>query len=147
MNRRSSRLKKIVALAEAEERHLAVLTGRAQSKLTQMQDKLGELAAYRQSYLGKSLSRNDCHAAHWQDYQNFLLRLDEALRAQQQVVNDCQQVLDTHRRRWARKRQRVESLERVQERYAREERRRSDRIEQRRQDDRPVNPERYDDSS
>lgn len=137
MKKRSTRLQKILSVAEAEERNLGMQTGRAQKKLLEENRKLGELNAYRQNYAARARSATALSSAHFKDYQNFLARLDQAARSQQQVVNDCEKNLELHRRRWLVKRQRVESLERVQERYREQENARADRIEQRTLDDLP----------
>lgn len=147
MKKRVGRLKKIVSLAEAEERHHGVLTGRSQSRLTEQVDRLGELNAYRQSYANKVKKNADLHSAHWKDYQNFLIRLDRAVRTQRQIVNDCEQSLESHRRKWIGKRQRLESLERVCERFQHEEHLHVERLEQRRQDDMPATPPLYKDDN
>ncbi|MDH3747778.1 MAG: flagellar export protein FliJ [Gammaproteobacteria bacterium] len=145
MKKRSARLKKIVALAEAEERNQRVLTGRSQSQLNQQFGRLGELNAYRQSYADKAKHNADLRSAHWKDYQNFLSKLDRAVRSQRQIVHDCEQSLETHRRQWMEKRQRLESLERVRERYQQEEHLHDERLEQRTQDDMPAAPRLYED--
>lgn len=144
MKKRSARLQKILSLAEAEERNLGMQTGKAQRKLLEENGKLGELNAYRESYAAKARSANALSSAHWKDYQNFLSRLDQAVRSQQQVVDDCRKNLDLHRRRWLVKRQRVESLERVQERYREQEDSHAERLEQRALDDRPGTASAYD---
>lgn len=144
MKKRSARLQKIVSVAEAEERSLGLQTGRAQKKLTDATRKLGELNAYRESYAAKARNASTLSSAHWKDYQGFLSRLDHAVRSQQLIVNDCEKNLDAHRRRWLVKRRRVESLERVQERYRRQEMAHADRIEQRAIDDLPGGPPVYD---
>ena len=76
----------------------------------------------------------------WQDYQNFLQRLDGAVSAQQQIVSDCEQNLETHRQRWLAKRRRLESLERVLEKYHEQDRAYEDRLEQKTLDDLPSSP-------
>ena len=135
MRRQSSRLDKILSMAAAEERNLGMETGRAQEKLRKANRRLGELNAYRKSYAATAHCAQGMRTAHWKDFQNFLLRLDDAIRSQQHVVQDCKENLDLHRRRWLIKRQRVESLERVRERYRKAEESHADRLEQRALDD------------
>lgn len=147
MKKRSARLKKIVALAEAEERNQGVLMGRSQSRFNEQFDRLGELNAYRQSYAEKAKQNAELHSAHWKDYQNFLCRLDQAVHSQRQIVNDCEQSLESHRRQWTEKRRRLESLERVFERYQQEEYLHAERLEQRTQDDMPTAPPPYEDDN
>ena len=143
MKKRSVRLQKIIALAEAEERHLGAITGRAQARLKEQVARLGELNVYRQEYADKAQGNEQLHSAHWKDYQNFLFRLDGAVRSQQAIVQECQQNLEAHRRQWMVKRQRLESLDRVRERFEQEERIHEDRIEQRTQDELPTAAESY----
>lgn len=147
MKKRSARLKKIAAVAVAEERSLGMQTGKAQKKLLEENRKLGELNAYREAYAAKARNASALSSAHWKDYQNFLYRLDQAVRSQQLVVDDCRKTLELHRRRWLIKRQRVESLERVQQRYRQQENARAERIEQRALDDLPGAPPLYDKDS
>ena len=144
MKKRSSRLKKILSVAVSEERSLGMQTGRAQRRLLDENRKLGELTAYRENYAARTRNAAALNSAHWKDYQNFLSRLDQAVRSQQQVVTDCRKNLEVHRRRWLVKRQRVESLERVQERYRQQESSRADRLEQRALDDLPGMIQAYD---
>lgn len=128
---------KILSVAEAEERSLAMQTGKAQKKMLEENRKLGQLNAFRENYVAKARSANTLNSAHWKDYQSFLSRLDHAVRSQQMVVDDCSKNLEQHRRRWLEKRQRVETLERVQDRYRQQEVAHADRVEQRALDDLP----------
>lgn len=144
MTKRSARLAKILAVAEAEERSLGLQTGRAQRKFLEETRKLGELNAYRESYAAGARGLEALRSSHWKDYQDFLARLDQAVHSQQQVVNDCAKNLELHRRRWLVKRQRVESLGRVRDRYRREETSHAERLEQRALDDLPGTPPVYD---
>jgi flagellar FliJ protein len=138
VNKRSSRLHRIVTLAEAEERQHGALTGRWRARLTEQLDRLDELGAYRRKYLDESRQAEISHSAHWQDRQNFLHRLDQAVRSQQRIVRDCERNFEMHRKKWQQKRQRVESLVRVTDRFRADEQSRAERLEQRRLDDRPM---------
>lgn len=130
-------------LADAEEKRFGQVAGRYQAELNAQMEKLGELSDYRHDYASKAQGIAGIHSAHWKDYQGFLSRLDNAVRSQQRIVQDCEQALETHRRRWLVKRQRLESLERVRERFEQEERVEADRREQRRLDDLTTRPDRY----
>jgi len=143
MGKRSKVLDKFVAIAENEERRTGELMGQSQKELDEHLGRLGELNAFRHNYRGKGPSSSTIDSAHFKDYQNFLQRLDTAVRSQQQIVADSEQNLDLHRRRWLAKRQRRESLERVLERYQREEHEHAERLEQRALDDLPPGPPPY----
>lgn len=145
MKRRSKKLGKILALEAAEERREGIATGKSQRQLQEQIARLGELNAYRHSYADVSKSVQDVNSAHWKDYQSFLARLDQAVQAQQLIVRDSEQNLEAHRRRWLAKRQRLDSLQRVLERYQQEEHQFLERREQRILDDMPRLDMPYDD--
>ena len=136
MRPKADKIERVVALASAEERRYGEATGASRRRLEEQQQRLGELNAYRANYAATSSQVRDVHAAHWKDYQGFLARLDTAVQSQQQIVLDCEKNLETHRRRWMIKRQRLASLEQVLERCRSEEARFRDRQEQRQVDDR-----------
>ena len=140
MATRTKKIGKVASLAAAEERRLGQAAGQARQQLDEQLDRLGELNAFRHNYAKKSAGKTTLRAAHWQDYQAFLHRLDTAVKAQQQIVRDSERMLESHRQRWIAKRQRVESLERVLEKYKSEERLQDSRREQKRLDDLPKNP-------
>lgn len=71
MKKRSLRLKKILSVAEAEERSLGMQTGKAQKKLLEENRKLGELNAYRESYAARARNASALSSAHFKDYQNL----------------------------------------------------------------------------
>ena len=137
MKKRSKKLSKIVALATSEERRFGAETGKSRRTLEEQKSRLGELNAYRHGYKDVSQSLSKMNSAHWKDYQDFLQRLDRALISQQQIVRDSEQNLEMHRRRWMAKRQRLESLQRVLDRYREEEFQHAERQQQRAQDDLP----------
>ena len=137
MKRRSAKLEKFVALESTEERTLGEATGNSQRRLQQEIARLGELNAYRSDYANRARDVADVDAAHWKDYQRFLARLDAAVQSQEQLIKACEQTVETHRRRWLAKRRRLESLERVLDRYRREEHAALERRQQRLLDDLP----------
>jgi len=137
MRRRSTVLKKFLAIAAAEERETGQLVGQSRKELDEHVGRLGELNAFRHEYRGKRPSAGSFDAAHYKDYEHFLSRLDAAVRSQQQIVADSEHIVELHRQRWLEKRQRLESLERVVDRYRQEEHEHDQRLEQRSLDDLP----------
>jgi flagellar FliJ protein len=119
--------------------------GESQRELDSALVRLDELSAYRNEYSARQVPGSSVSAARWHDYQAFLSRLDQAVSAQRQLILDAEQNVDAHRRRWIAKRQRRESLQRVLERYRREERIDVDRRLQQRLDDLPRAKDSYDD--
>ena len=143
MKRRSAKLEKFVAIASTEERTLGEATGLSQRRLQEEIDRLGELNAYRVDYANKARDLGNIDAAQWKDYQHFLARLDEAVLTQQERIRACEQTVEAHRERWLAKRRRLESLERVLDRYRREEQAADERRDQRLLDDLPKRRDPY----
>ncbi len=139
MTRRTSKIDKIVSLAAAEERRFGQQTGCSQQGLNEQLEVLGELNAHRHNYAKKNPGARGVSSAHWNDYQNFLQRLDHAVVSQQQIIRDCEQNLEVHRKRWMVKRQKLESLERILEKSRRRDAVYEARLEQRQLDDLPCN--------
>ncbi len=137
MKRRTQKIGKIASLAAAEERRFGQQAGRSQQQLNEQLQRLGELNAFRHNYAKKNAGAAQVTSAHLKDYQSFLHRLDTAVRAQQQIVRDCEQNLATHRQRWMVKRQKLESLERVLSKYQAEDQAREEKLEQKLLDDLP----------
>jgi len=137
MRDRSRKIGKITRLAAAEEQRFGELAGRARRALDEQKKRLGELNAFRQNYASRAATSTTLRAAHMQDYHNFVGRLDQAVKAQQQIVHDYEQRAAVHRQRWLAKRQRLESLQRVMEKCAAEDRVHEGRMEQKRLDDIP----------
>ena len=135
MKKRTRKINKIVSLAAAEERSLGEQAGRSRKYLDEQLERLGELNAFRHNYADKNPATTGVSAAHWKDYQGFLDRLDAAVSAQQQIIRDGERNLETHRQRWLAKRQRLESLERVLEKYKDQDRAYESRLEQKSADE------------
>lgn len=136
-------MRRIVLITKTEERSQCQAMGRAQKKLDDEVDRLGELKAYRHSYRRQFQPGGDVSSARWQDYQNFLQRLDQAVSAQKEQVLTGQQNRDAHRQRWLVKKQKLESLERIVDRYRRSEDMEHERRLQKTLDDLPVTTDIY----
>ena len=134
--RRSRRIDRLVKIAEAEERKFAEATGLSERQLREQQQRLGELNAYRSEYARGGSARSYESAAQMKDFHAFIGRLDQAVQSQKQIIRECEHRLEQHRRRWQSKRQRVESLQKVGERFRSEETADADRRAQRIADDR-----------
>jgi flagellar FliJ protein len=143
--RRSNRIDRLVKIAEAEERKLAEVTGASQRKLREQQQRLGELNAYRNEYARGGTARSYASAAQMKDFHAFIGRLDQAVQSQKQIIRECEHRLEQHRRRWQQKRQRLESLQKVGNRFRSEESADADRRAQRIADDRSYGVRLFDD--
>ena len=142
---RSTRIRKLVDIASAEEKRFGQSAGRLRAELEAQMTQLGELNAYRQAYADKSRTITGGSAVHWQDYQSFLGRLDQAVKAQRQIVKDAEQAADAARQRWIGKRQRLDTLNKVWTRFYEEERHARERAEQKLLDDLPGSSAGFDD--
>lgn len=138
MKNRSKKISKIVSIAASDERRHGVAAGKSRLDLEAHRARLGELHAYRHDYCATSQTSRSINSAHWQDYQKFLQRLDQAVSSQRQIVRDSEQNLALHRQRWQEKRQRLDSLQKVLERYRDGEKVDADRQQQRALDDLPA---------
>ena len=141
MDKRGKKMEKIARLAEVEEQRFGKLAGKCRAELQKQLQRLDELADYRNSYTHCSVDNID--AAHWQDFQNFIRRLDQAVRSQQEIVRECERNFELHRRQWLEKRRRRETLENIVERQRRDELAHEERLEQRKLDDLPRSPQPY----
>lgn len=135
MSKRSDRMKRIASLAESEERKVCEEMGRVQQMLDKEIDRLEELEAYRRNYAQGFKAGGSVSPVRWQDYQNFLARLDLAVDAQKRQVMSNTETRDAHRRRWLVKRQKLESLERIVDRFRTAEELEAERREQKISDD------------
>ena len=140
-------MKKIVALAEMEERRECIDMGKSQQELTEAMSRLEELNDYRLNYGTAPRAGEGFSAFRWHDYQNFLARLDQAVSVQKQFVLDGERNVDAHRLRWMAKRQRLNSLEQVLERYRNAEDTQVERALQKALDDLPVRGDQTDSQS
>jgi len=135
MKNRSNRMQKIFKLAKAEERRIAEEMGRVQRSLNADISRLQDLESYRQNYSEQFKSSGTISAARWQDYQDFLERIDHAVAGQKEQVMTGRENRDVHRRRWLTEKQKLDSLERVVDRFRKVEEQDADRRSQKIMDD------------
>jgi flagellar FliJ protein len=117
VDRKASRLRKVVALAEREEQSECLEMKKVQQALDQAVDRLHELQTYRRKYQSEPKLKGSVGAVQWQDYQRFLTRLNQAVESQNHFVTTHSRTLEMHRRRWQEKHKRVGLLEKIMRRY------------------------------
>lgn len=115
--KRSERMKVVRSVAEHEERQECRAMGESKRSLEDKLGRLEELHAYRHAYAAKGKLKHGVSALQWQDYHKFLNRLDQAVVSQEQVVREGKSQQAVHQKRWMKKRQRLESLSRIVDRY------------------------------
>jgi flagellar FliJ protein len=135
---RAKRMKPVQNLFDDTERRLAVALATSQRKAADAETKLQELERYLGDYEKQFKQRagGGIGARDLRDYQAFLARLTEAIRQQQAVVRRAQSERDAERQRWQEAAKRAKALGHVVEQWQTEERRASDRREQRESDER-----------
>ena len=135
---RAKRMKPVQNLFDDTERRLASALATIERKVAEAETKLQELERYRGDYDKQFAQRagRGIGATDLRDYQAFLARLSEAIRQQQAVVKRAQSERDAERQRWQEAAKRAKALGHVVEQWQTEERRASDRREQRETDER-----------
>lgn len=135
---RAKRMKPVQELFDDTERRLALGLATIERKVAEAETKLQELERYRVDYDKQFAQRagQGIGATSLRDYQVFLARLTEAIRQQQSVVKRAQSERDAERLRWQEAAKRAKALGHVVEQWQTEERRASDRREQRESDER-----------
>ncbi|HEY7641675.1 MAG TPA: flagellar export protein FliJ [Steroidobacteraceae bacterium] len=135
---RAKRMKPVQHLLEDTERRLALGLAAIERKVADAETKLQELERYRADYDKQFAQRagGGIGVTALRDYQAFLARLSEAIKQQQAVVKRAQSERDAERQRWQEAAKRSKALDHVVEQWQTEERRASDRREQRESDER-----------
>jgi flagellar FliJ protein len=134
----SKRIKPVQQVAATRERDAARTMGHARQLLAQEEAKLVQLKQYHQEYLARfqQVSSQGMSAAQLQEYRAFLSKLDDAIQQQEKVGATSVANHTTHRDNWKQKRTRTQALDKVVQRYRREERKSADRVEQKENDER-----------
>ena len=129
---RSKRMQPVVKLAEDRERNDAREFGQSERRLAHMQQKLVELQQYRDEYARRFEAAGSCglNAMQLRDYRIFLDRLSAAIAQQAVAIAHARQDLAKQRHDWLLSRRRVEALDKVIERYQRQEQDVERRLEQ-----------------
>jgi flagellar FliJ protein len=135
---RAKRMKPVQELFDDTERRLALGLAAIERRVSDAESKLQELERYRGDYESqfKQRAARGIGATDLRDYQAFLARLVEAIRQQQAVVKRAQSERDAERQKWQDAAKRAKALGHVVEKWQTEERRASDRREQRESDER-----------
>lgn len=136
--KRADRLEPVQKIVEDTERRLAEHYAAAKRLLQTSEQKLQELHSYRDDYTRGFARRagGGMGARELVDYQAFMLRLNEAIKQQSQVVQSARGECEAQRRRWQAAAQRAKALGHVIENWQQEELRAANRREQRETDER-----------
>jgi len=133
---KSKRFEPIHEVASTSAKDSSRAMGDAGRKVAELERQLEQLQVYRDEYVRNSTqSSGAMDAVKLQNYRSFLDRLGEALNQQQKALDGARQEFEKRRVQWSEKRIEAESLNRVVDRFRKEEQNAADRREQSEGDD------------
>ncbi|HEY0747951.1 MAG TPA: flagellar export protein FliJ [Steroidobacteraceae bacterium] len=133
---KSKRFEPIREIASNSANDLSRDMAEAGRKVTDLEHKLEQLQNYRDEYVRKSAQSNGAiDAVKLQNYRSFLDRLGEALNQQLKSLDLARKEFEKRRAQWSEKRVEAESLNRVVDRFRKDEQHAADRKEQREGDE------------
>ena len=139
---RSKRMKPVQRVAESREQAAVQKLGQSQQYLDAQRARLEELCTYRDQYSAsfQASGGQGLNASRLQDYRVFLSRLNEAIRQQEAIIDQCTSQHEQTRQQWVETRSHHQAIDKVIERYRSEEQKNRDRREQQEQDERAQRP-------
>jgi flagellar export protein FliJ len=133
---KSKRFEPIHEIAATSAKDLSRIMGEAGRKVADLERQLEQLQTYRDEYVRNSTqSAGAIDAVKLQNYRSFLDRLGEALGQHLKSLDIARKEFEKRRAQWSEKRTEAESLNRVIDRFRKEERYAADGREQREGDD------------
>jgi flagellar FliJ protein len=133
----SKRLKPVQRFAHSKEQNAARNMGLARRNLEQEEQKLQQLKDYHQEYVARFqvLAAEGMSATQLQEYRVFLAKLYEAVKQQEEIVTASMVNHNSHKNNWRQKHSRTQALNKVVDRYHRQEQQSADRREQKESDE------------
>jgi flagellar FliJ protein len=133
---KSKRFEPIQEIAATSAKDLSRSMGEAGRKVADLERQLQQLQTYRDEYVRNSTqSAGAIDAVKLQNYRSFLDRLGEALNQHLKSLDLARKEFEKRRAQWSEKRMEAESLNRVIDRFRKEEQYAADGREQREGDD------------
>jgi flagellar export protein FliJ len=133
---KSKRFEPIQEIAATSAKDLSRTMAEAGRKVAELERQLEQLQAYRDEYVRNSTqSAGAIDAVKLQNYRSFLGRLGEALSQHMKSLDLARKEFEKRRAQWSEKRIEAESLNRVIDRFRKEEQYAADGREQREGDD------------
>jgi flagellar protein FliJ len=136
--KRSERMQTVERVVSDVEKKRAEALAARERHVTECESKLQELESYQKSYAEQLQARAGAGigAAGLRDFQTFMLRLDEAVKQQTQLVAKAKADRDAERQVWQHAAQRKEAVGGLVERWQLEEQKLQDKQDQRDTDER-----------
>jgi flagellar protein FliJ len=133
---KSKRFEPIQEIAATAAHDLSRVMAEAGRKVADLERQLQQLQNYRDEYVQNSTqSAGAIDAVKLQNYRSFLDRLGEALRQHLKSLDGARKEFDKRRAQWSEKRVEAETLNRVVDRFRKEEQHAANRREQREGDE------------
>jgi flagellar FliJ protein len=133
---KSKRFEPIQEIASSSANDLSRSMAEAGRKVADLEHQLEQLQTYRDEYVRNSAqSSGTIDAVKLQNYRSFLDRLGEALNQHLKSLDMARKEFEKRRAQWSEKRVEAESLNRVVDRFRKEEQHAADRKEQREGDE------------
>lgn len=132
---RAKRLSRVASQLERESEAVGAELRRLQTDLDQQLEQLERLQDYKKSYQDRLLGTQHCSALSLTNFAQFLTRLDHAVSHQLMTVARSRQSLECKRSEWIAAHLRVRAVEQVAVRWRHDEQTRSEKMEQRSNDD------------
>ncbi len=142
MIKRSQRMQTVERVVSDVERKRAEALAVGERRVAEAESRLTELETYQKSYADQFNTRAGAGigAAGLRDYQTFMTRLADAVKQQVQIVAKTKQDRDAEMKTWQQAAQRSEAVGGLVKRWQNEERKESDRSDQRESDERAQRP-------
>jgi len=111
--------------------------GALNAEVAKAEAKLNMLLSYREDYRERfrSSMHQDVHSAGWKNFQEFLVKLDEAIEHQRTAVLACQQAVHRGQREWQSRKKQVMAYDVLEQRHDAAQTQRLKRLDQRLMDD------------
>jgi len=131
------RLKVVQDLAQRHSDTAAVKLGALNAEVAKAEAKLNMLLTYREDYRDRfrSSMHQDVHSAGWKNFQEFLVKLDEAIDQQRAVVLASQQAVHRGQREWQSRQKQVKAYDTLEQRHDLVQANRLKKLDQRLMDD------------
>jgi flagellar FliJ protein len=140
--KRSERMQTVERVVSDMERKKAEALASRERHVTECENKLAELQEYQKSYAQQFQQRAGAGigAVGLRDYQAFMVRLEEAVKQQAQLVVKAKSDRDAERKVWQHAAQRAEAVGGLVERWQQDEQLVADKQAQRESDERAQRP-------
>jgi flagellar FliJ protein len=131
------RLRVVQDLAQKGSDAAAIELGALNAEAAKAEAKLNMLLSFREEYRDRfrSSMHQDVHSAGWKNFQEFLLKLDEAIEQQRAAVLGCQQAVHSGKREWQSRQKEVKGYDVLEQRHDAAQGQRMRRQDQRLMDD------------